>query len=53
MNMYERIAAAERNGLKQGEPAKEREPTKEGESTRQREAPGLNGQVNGVPAKHE
>ena len=65
MNMYERIAAAERNGFKQGESAKEGpsakegEPAKEGESTRQREsiphveATRLNGQVNGVVVKHE
>ena len=65
MNMYERIAAAERNGFKQGESAKEGEPAKEGqsakegESARQREsiphveATSLNGQVNDVVVKHE
>ena len=58
MNMYERIAAAERNGFKQGESAKEGQSTKEGESARQREsiphveATSLNGQVNGVVVKH-
>ena len=59
MNMYERIAAAERNGLKQGESAKEGESVKEGESAKQGdstphvEAPSVNGQVNGVMVKRE
>ena len=65
MNMYERIAAAERNGFKQGESAKEGEPAKEGQSAKEGdsarpresiphvEATSLNGQVNGVVAKHE
>lgn len=65
MNMYERIAAAERNGFKQGESAKEGESAKdggsakEGESAKQGgsapdvEAPSVNGQVNGVMVKRE
>ena len=59
MNMYERIAAAERNGLKQGESAKDGESAKEAESAKQGdstphvEAPRVNGQINGVMVKHE